>query len=152
MADNNGKVENKHQKSAPKKQMNNSNGKSAQNRQNAQNARPSVNNNNRPVNVGARMNIREQTPAKRRTAKEIKKINPDSPEIKRTAKRAQGYKIKKKKKKINPVVVVNAILFYIYSQRISLLDFVIRVYLHPKSIKLGRSSFRKARIYRNSRN
>ena len=113
MADNNGKVENKHKKSAPKKQMNNSNGKSAQNRQNAQNARPSVNNNNRPVNVGARMNIREQTPAKRRTAKEIKKINPDSPEIKRTAKRAQGYKIKKKKKKINPVVVVNTILFFL---------------------------------------
>jgi len=113
LADKNGNVENKQKKSAPRKQVNNSNGKSAQNRQNAKNDGSSVNNKNRPVNVGARMNIREQTPAKRRTAKEIKKINPDSPEIKRTAKRAQGYKIKKKKKKINPVVVVNAILFFL---------------------------------------
>ena len=62
-------------------------------------------------NVGARMNIKEQTVSQRRSAKEAKKINPDSPEINRSAKRAQGYKIKKKKKKISRMAVLLIMLF-----------------------------------------
>ena len=68
-------------------------------------------NRQRPRNVGVRMNINEQTPSKRRSAKENKKINPDSPEIKRSAKRAQGYKIKKKKKGFWRLALVYTVLF-----------------------------------------
>lgn len=62
-------------------------------------------------NVGTRMNIKEQTVSQRRNAKEAKKINPDAPEIKRSAKRAQGYKIKKKKKKISRETVLFGMMF-----------------------------------------
>ena len=57
------------------------------------------------------MNINDQTPSKRRSAKEAKRINPDSPEINRSAKRAQEYKIKKKKKGINKQMIAYAVLF-----------------------------------------
>ena len=72
--------------------------------------------NNRPQqntggNVGARMNINDQTPSKRRSAKEAKRINPDAPEISRSAKRAQGYKIKKKKRGISKQMLAYAVLF-----------------------------------------
>ncbi len=76
--------------------------------------------NQRPVrthgqaaNVGARMNIKEQTPSMRRSAKEAKRINPEAPEIQRSAKRAQGYKIKKKKKILTPEVIFCAVVFVI---------------------------------------
>ena len=65
------------------------------------------------VNVGTRMNIKEQTVSQRRNAKEAKKINPDSPEIKRSAKRAQGYKIKKKKKKLSREAVLFVLMFFL---------------------------------------
>jgi len=112
LADKKNNVGKNQKKTAPKKMTNKNGVQNGQNRQNVSNSRPSsANKQGRPVNVGARMNIREQTPAKRRTAKETKRINPDSPEIKRTAKRAQGYRIKKKKKRISPVVLANVILF-----------------------------------------
>ena len=64
-----------------------------------------------PVNRGTRMNINDQTPSRRRSAKEDKRINPDSPEIKRVAKRSQGYKIKKKQKGLSRLFIVCAVLF-----------------------------------------
>ncbi len=64
-----------------------------------------------PVNRGARMNINDQTPSKRRSAKEAKRINPDLPEVKRVAKRSQGYKIKKKKKGLSRLFIAYAVLF-----------------------------------------
>ncbi len=60
-----------------------------------------------------KMNINEQTPSKRRALRETKRIDPDSPEIRRSAKKAQGYKIKKKKKGISRVFVAYAVLFVI---------------------------------------
>ncbi len=65
----------------------------------------------RSANVGASMNIREQTPSRRRSAKEAKRIDPKLPEIRRSAKRAQGYKIKKKKKKIGRAAIAYTVLF-----------------------------------------
>ena len=65
----------------------------------------------RHVNRGARMSINDQTPSKRRSAKEDKRINPDSPEVKRVAKRSQGYKIKKKQKGISRLFIAYAVLF-----------------------------------------
>lgn len=67
--------------------------------------------NSPPVNRGTRMNINDQTPSRRRSAKEAKRINPDSPEIKRVAKRSQGYKIKKKQKGLSRLFIVCAVLF-----------------------------------------
>ena len=64
-------------------------------------------------NVGAAMDISEQTPSRRRSAKEAKRIDPDSPEIKRSAKRAKEYKIKKKKKGISKVFLAYALMFLI---------------------------------------
>jgi len=57
------------------------------------------------------MNIREQTPSRRRLAKEEKRIDPKSPEIRRGAKTAQGYRIKKKKKGISKTAVAYTVLF-----------------------------------------
>ncbi len=65
----------------------------------------------RPNSSGQRMNIREQTPKMRRSAREVKKINPDMPEIKRTAKRAQGYRIKKKKKRDTRLILARGLVF-----------------------------------------
>lgn len=62
-------------------------------------------------NVGTRMNIHEQTPSRRRSANEAKKIDPNTPEIRRGAKRAQEYKIKKKKKGVNRLAIVYSVIF-----------------------------------------
>ena len=67
--------------------------------------------NRSPVNHGTRMNINDQTISKRRSAKEAKRINPDSPEVKRVAKRSQGYKIKKKQKGLSRLFIAYAVLF-----------------------------------------
>lgn len=65
-------------------------------------------------NVGARMDISDQTPSRRRSVKETKRLNPDSPEIQRSAKRAGGYKVNTKKKKgLDPTFVIYAMLFLI---------------------------------------
>ena len=64
-------------------------------------------------NVGASMDISDQTPSRRRSAKEAKRIDPDSPEIKRSAKRAKEYKIKKKKKGISRVVLAYLVMFLV---------------------------------------
>jgi len=60
---------------------------------------------------GARMSIREQTPAQRRKTAAAKRINPDSPEVVRSAKMAQGYRIKKKNKNARKVFIARAVLF-----------------------------------------
>lgn len=65
----------------------------------------------RSENVGMKMDIRDQTLKKRRMAGVEKRINPDSPEVKRSAKRAQGYVIKKKKKSAGRAVMVYAVIF-----------------------------------------
>ena len=49
--------------------------------------------------LGRKMDINEQTIAQRRNARADKNINPNSPEVKRGARRNQGYKINNKKKK-----------------------------------------------------
>ena len=59
------------------------------------------------------MDISEQTPSRRRSAKEAKRIDPDSIEIKRSAKRAKGYKIKKKKKGISRLVLAYIVMFLV---------------------------------------
>lgn len=79
--------------------------------------KPSVNRdinnmrNTRSGNVGPKMNIKEQTLAKRRSVKQEKRINPDSPEVKRNARRAQEYKIKKKNKGARRVAMAYTVLF-----------------------------------------
>ena len=90
-------VKNVNQKSRINRTPNTKNGQISQNRPNA--------------NRGTRMNINDQTPSKRRSAKEAKRINPDSPEVKRVAKRSQGYKIKKKQKGLSRLFIVCAVLF-----------------------------------------
>jgi hypothetical protein len=75
---------------------------------------------NRPtVNRGTRMNINDQTPSRRRSAKEDKRINPDSPEVKRVAKRSQGYKIKKKQKGLSRLFIAYAVLFVLVFAAVS---------------------------------
>lgn len=89
--------------------------------------KPDIQNKNRPAAVSSHrprvkrhpdgnapvMSINEQTPSKRRALREAKKINSRDPEIRRGAKKAQEYKIKKKKKGLWRVAFVYAALFVV---------------------------------------
>lgn len=74
------------------------------------NIKRDVNMQKRPAPVG-KMNIQDQTVAKRRDAIANKRIDPHSPEVKRSVKTAQGYKIKQKKKGISRQALAYTVLF-----------------------------------------
>ncbi len=64
-----------------------------------------------PTNVQRNSNIRSQMPTRRRSAKEAKKINPNSPEIKRVIKNKQGFTVKKNNSKFRRAFFAKVILF-----------------------------------------
>ena len=70
-------------------------------------------NNPRPVDVGEKMNINNQTLKERKSARAEKRINPNSPEVKKGARKAQNYKIKKDKKGVNRVALVYTVIFVV---------------------------------------
>ena len=75
------------------------------------NRTPNISKNSARDNAVQKMDIREQTVAKRRSAREAKNVNPHSPQINRAPKRAQEYKIKKKDKGAGRRFILNMLLF-----------------------------------------
>ena len=61
--------------------------------------------------LGRKMDISEQTIAQRRNARADKNINPNSPEVKRGARRNQEYKINNKKKGVSRVAMAYTVWF-----------------------------------------
>ncbi len=59
----------------------------------------------------SRMNIKSQTPSQRKSAKEAKRINPSSPEVRSVPKKQQGFAIKKQNKKARRAMIARFFLF-----------------------------------------
>ncbi len=100
-------------------------------------------NNTRSENVGTKMNINEQTVAKRRAARSEKVINPKSPEVKRGARRAQGYKIKKKKSGISRTALAYTVIFLTVFILISL---VCGLLFYANLVKVDKPEYSRIRL------
>lgn len=57
------------------------------------------------------VNIKSQTPSQRKSAKEAKRMNPTSPEVRSVPKKQQGYAIKRPNKKARRAMVAKMFLF-----------------------------------------
>jgi len=58
-----------------------------------------------------KMDIKSQTPSQRRNAKEAKRINPTSPEVRSVSKKQQGFAIKRSNKKARRAMIAKFFLF-----------------------------------------